>query len=198
MKNNMIKYLACAGMALGLAATVQAATITGGISLSGGPITVNTGDLATGTVVTGFGSAFVSSVNGSYAGVGTGTLSPTVFTAGFTFVPPTPAGAEIWSFWGPNPSGPGTVVFDFLLNSIQSVSQGIDVNGIHFLNVSGTGTLQIGGLTDTPGSYLLTANSANETFSFSSSNGTLPDGGTTALLLGAALSTLGLIRRKLA
>src|ERR1035441_5269659 len=112
MKNNMIKYLACAAMALGLAANVQAATITGGISLAGGPLAVNTGDLATGTKVTSFGSVGITSVSGSYAGliVAPNPGTPTVFTGGFTFVPIGPiVPTELWTFWGPG----ATVLYSF-------------------------------------------------------------------------------------
>jgi hypothetical protein len=199
MKNNIIKYMACAAMALGLAATVQAATITGGISLAGGPLVVNTGDLATGTAVTGFGSVGVTSVSGSYASivVAPGAGTPYVYTQGFTFLPSPglPTGpVNIWAFYGNN----GITVYDFWLSTVQTVSQGILPNGTHFLDVSGMGTLDIGG-DSVLGSYTLTANSASSTFSFSSSNGAqVPDGGMTVMLLGAALSGLALIRRKLA
>jgi hypothetical protein len=192
MKNNIIKYMACAAMALGLAATVQAAQITGGISMSGGPITTDTGNLLTATAITGFGTVVVSSVSpvGTYSSV---PLLTSVATAGFTFLPSLPTAIRIWRF------DIGSTAYWFDLSSIQAVTQGLDVNGNAELDIVGRGTLDVTGFDPTQGSYKLTANSASASFSFSSSNGAMvPDGGVTVMLLGAALSGLALIRRKLA
>jgi hypothetical protein len=191
MKSSM-KYLVTAVVAAGLTVTAQATSITGGISLAGGPVAVNTGDLATGTTITSFGTVTTTSVSGDYMPVTAGT--PVTTLTGFQFKPtlsPNPT-VNVWGFTF------GGKTYSFDLSNVQNVSQGIDMNGTHFLSITGTGTLHISGLTDTAGSYLLTANSAASTFSFSSSNGALPDGGTTVMLLGAALSGLALIRRKLA
>jgi hypothetical protein len=83
----------------------------------------------------------------------------------------------------------------------SSANSSIAGNGPHnpFLNQTATFTLAIAGLT--AGDSVTSA-----TFSFGTTpgidvpgvpGGPVPDGGTTALLLGAALSGLGLIRRKL-
>ena len=196
MKSNIRKCVASVALAMGMSLTMQAASITGGISLAGGPIGVNSGDLATGTAVTSFGVVHVSNVNGDFTPAVAGTLVTT--TTGFTFLPglsPSPA-LNVWSF------AVGGNTYSFDLGVINNVSQGVMANGTHFLNISGSGTLHITGFTDTPGSYIFTANSAAETFSFSSSNGaqppSVPDGGTTAILMGVALSGLALLRRKLA
>jgi hypothetical protein len=184
MKNNIIKYMACAAMALGLAATVQAATITGGISLSGG-YTTDTGVLGTATAFTGFTSVVVAAgPTGSYVG----TAGDAVVMFPFTFSPVTLPVSPLWL------TTPGGVDYWFNLTSMS-----VNTHNSAVLDISGSGILHIDGFTDTPGTWVFTANSLSDTFSFSSSNGTtVPDGGTTALLLGAALSALGLIRRKLA
>jgi hypothetical protein len=104
-----------------------------------------------------------------------------------------PGAIRIWRF------DIGSTAYWFDLGSIQSVSQGYDVHGNSFLDIVGMGTLDVTGSDPTAGSYTLTANSASASFSFSSSNGAqVPDGGMTVMLLGAALSGLALIRRKLA
>jgi hypothetical protein len=196
MKSSIIQYLATAVVAAGLTLTAQATSITGGISFSGGPVAVDTGDLATGTTITSFGDVRVASVSGDYTAVAVG-ISVRIST-GFQFKPaliPNPT-VDVWVITAPIFAGGANYSFD--LSNIQNVSQGVDVNGTHFLSITGTGMLHITGFTDTAGSYLLTATSAASTFSFSSSNAALPDGGATVMLLGAALSGLALIRRKLA
>jgi hypothetical protein len=70
------------------------------------------------------------------------------------------------------------------------------------LSLRGTGTASITGFDDTPGVWILTFNTADNgvTFSFSGSSAAVPgvpDGGTTLILFGVAMSVLGLIRRKL-
>ncbi len=190
-KTNAAKYVAVAALAFGLTLSAQAIRISGDISFSGGPMEVNTGDLSTGTAITGFGTVTTTDVSGDYASVTSGTLVNT--TTGFQFIPslaPSPA-VDVWRFVF------DTRTYSFDLGLIQGVSQGI-VNGTRYLQITGTGTLHITGLEDTPGSYLLTADSANSMFSFSSHSAAIPDGGMTLLLLGAAFSGLTLLRRKLA
>jgi hypothetical protein len=189
MKN---KSLILAGVAATLMAFSAAAVpITGGLSLAGGPVVVDTGSLATAQAITSFGNVAVTSAGGSYASITP--FTPVTTTTGFTFLPtlsPNPT-VNVWSFVF------GGKTYSFDLSSIQSVSQGFDVNGNQFLDISGKGTLHITGFTDTIGTYIFTANSASDTFSFSSSNGAVPDGGTTVMLLGAAFAGLALLRKKL-
>src|SRR2546423_402095 len=82
-----------------LCQTVGAASITGGISLAGGPVGTDTGNLATATKITSFGTVTTSgSGTGTYAAVAGGTSVPT--TTGFTFNPiliPSPT-LNVWSF----------------------------------------------------------------------------------------------------
>jgi hypothetical protein len=162
---------------------VNAAPITGGISLSGG-YTVNTGNLNTATAFSSFTGVTVSSTSGSFNSVTTGgavTMNPFAFS-------PFPAGGVVplWST-----TAGSTASFD--LTSLTSLQQPGDGS----LTIKGTGTLHLAGFTDTAGSYLFTANSLGGTFSFSSSNAALPDGGITLALLGVALTGVEGLRRKL-
>ena len=190
MKKSTLKNLAAAVVALGLATTAQAIPVTsisGGISLAG-DVTFNTGDINTATAAT-FSAGQVTSIKGSYLGQGivlntAGSVSfpnsPLVFNP---FAPNTP----LWTL----ATTSGNASFD--LTTLTQLSQ----PGDDTLTLKGTGTLHLTGFLDTPGAWLFTANSLGDTFSFSSSNAAVPDGGTTAILLGAALSGLALLRRKL-
>jgi hypothetical protein len=162
---------------------INAAPITGGISLSGG-YTVNTGNLNTATAFSSFSGVTVSSTSGSFTAVTTGgavTMNP------FTFAPfPVGGVVPLWST-----TAGSTASFD--LTSLTSLQQPGDGS----LTIKGTGTLHLTGFSNTPGSYLFTANSLGGTFSFSSSNAALPDGGMTMALLGVALASVEGLRRKL-
>ena len=107
------------------------------------------------------------------------TLNPATVPAGY-----------LWSV----PAGADT--FYFKLNNIVThdvSASSLTVYGIGWL------TSQSGAFGPSIMSYTCTLNSLGGTFTFSSSNGcTCPDGGTTAMLLGAALSGLALLRKKLA
>jgi hypothetical protein len=188
MKSNILKYMACAAVTLGLAATVQAVPITGGISMAG-DYTVNTGNLNTATAFSSFSDVMVTSVAGSYLGAGITMNTPgSVTMSTFTFNP-FPGGGVI-PLWI---TTMGTLA-QFDLTSLTSRIQ----TGNDALELRGTGILKLTGFDNTPGSWIFTANQGGGTFSFSSSNAAIPDGGVTAILLGAALSGLALIRRKLA
>jgi hypothetical protein len=183
MKNNMIKYMACAAMALGLAATVQAAQITGTITMSGGAI-FNTPTVNTATAVTTWVGPSVITSSG-LAGVSLGDL--VTFYSAWQFTP-TVAIPNLWS----------VDMYSFSLTS-SAVSQG---GG--FLNITGTGTLtdiNVSGST-TPFVWSFSSQDPSAgsppTWSWSASTAGVPDGGMTVMLLGAALSGLALIRRKLA
>ena len=192
MKSCILKYVVPAGFLLGLTLTAQAIPIVGGISLSGN-VTYPVPDIDTATAFQSFSGVTVSSVSGSYgvAGVAPGT---DVSMSAFSFNPFAPAGLiPLWQ------TTSGTAA-SFDLTSLGPIAQG---NG--FLILTGEGTLHLSGFDNTPGYWRFSSQQGDTTFSFSSSNGALtpsnagvPDGGTTVMLLGAALSGLALIRRKLA
>ena len=193
MKSITLKYLASAAFASGLVLSTQAIPITGNITMSGGA-TFNAASVNTATAVTSWAPAdFVKSVNGFGGFVA---INDTVTMGGaWTFLPaPGTATPALWSVDG----------FTFDLTS-DIVSQG---GG--FINITGIGTIS-----STHAGYDTTAFNWNfssqdppagtpdhPVWSFSASTVQLPtgvpDGGTTAILLGAALTGLGLLRKKLA
>jgi hypothetical protein len=169
---------------------VQAAQITGTVRMAGA-VTLNDTSLATADNTASFGVVFVTTGDGSY----TGTAGSLVTWKNFGWNPSTAPVNDLWKF-----SYLGND-YTFDLASITSVSQ-----NVNDLLVKGTGTVEISGgfytptiadwsfsITDTSG-----GTSGSFVFGFSDSNTAVPDGGTTVMLLGAALSTLGLIRRKIA
>ena len=188
MKSNILKYLACAAMTLGLAANVQATSIVGDISLAGN-FTVTGGNINTATSFATFNNTMVTAVDGNFTGMtlftpGTITMTP------FTFNPLTPP--AITPLWIAVSGVTLGAAFD--LTAITSISQ----PGDKTLTLHGTGMMKLAGFTDTPGTWVFSGNQSGQTLSFSTSNGNVPDGGMTVMLLGAALSGLALIRRKLA
>ncbi|MBC8094496.1 MAG: hypothetical protein H7Y43_01670 [Akkermansiaceae bacterium] len=185
------KYLlAAATAALLTISSVQAVQITGTIRMAGS-VTLNTTDLSTADNTTAFGVVFVTTGDGSY----TGTAGNLVTWKNFGWNPSTAPVNDLWKF-----TYLGNA-YTFDLANITSVSQSVTD-----LVVKGKGTVEISGgfydptfadwsfsITDTSG-----GTSGSFVFGFSDSNTAIPDGGTTVMLLGAALSTLGLIRRKIA
>ncbi len=164
----------------------QAVPITGGISLAGG-YTTNTGNVNTATAFTSFPSVFVTSVSGSYTGVGTGLGSPLVTMNPFTFNPFNGPITPLWTFMSAGST------FSFDLTALTSILQ----PGDDTLTLKGTGTLHITNFTDTAGTWIFTANQFSDTFSFSSSNGAVPDSGSAVALLGIALAGIEGVRRAL-
>lgn len=184
-----IKWLAMVGALTAMAVTTtQAMMITpgSGISLAGTYVT-DTGDLNTANAFTSFSGVYVASDSGAFATAGVTLLTPgSVSMTAFSFDPfPGTGVTPLWT----TTSG---VSASFDLAPPISVSQ----PGNDSLTLTGTGTLHLAGYDPTPGSWIFTANQGGSSFSFSSSNTALPDGGTTVMLLGAALTGLGLIRRK--
>lgn len=159
----------------------QAVPITGGISMAGG-YTCDTGNINTADAFTSFSGVLITGVSGSYVGVPIGqsvTMIPFVFNP---FVPPV---NNLWSF---THSG---ISYAFDLTAITSRIQ----NGDDTLTLHGLGTLHLTGDSNTLGSWVMTANQGGGTFSFSSSNQAIPDGGTTVALLGIALAGIEGVRR---
>ena len=86
-------------------------------------------------------------------------------------------------------SGGNTYSFDL-------VTLSLDQQGHNTLNLSGMGNLDITGFDTTPGMWVFTANQGGGTFSFSSSNASVPEGGSALILLGLGLVGLEALRRK--
>jgi hypothetical protein len=189
MTTKLIKFLIVPAVMASLSMSVQAIPITGQIDLTG-TATADNSDFLAAHEFTSFSGVTVGGLpSGTYAGVADGQAvsmpSPVVFA-------PTPnlPVSPLWTFTI------GATTYDFNLTSL-SVGP-ISANSIQ---LDGSGTLQVTGYTDTPGSWILNASSyGSDTFTFESSNTAagVPDGGTTVLLLGASLTGLALIKRRLA
>ena len=192
MKNKWLVTTAVAAL-VGFTATVQAVPISGAITFKGG-VNLNTASAGTATAVTGWTgvgaggtpTVLLSSLSAGAVAPLTGVLfaAPWSFNSG--------AIAGFWSVGG----------YTFDLASSAIFSQGGFPASV---SVTGTGVIKHAGFDDTTGTWAFSTQDPSVTlpgnnspqFSFSAATGTVPDGGATVLLLGAALSGLSLIRRKL-
>jgi VPDSG-CTERM motif len=191
-----IAMVACFGIVAS-----QAIPINGSISFTGGATLNDALGSATGftafdnvAVLGGFETGDYTALNGG--GNFGGTLVFNTFNFGSNILDPNPV--TLWTVTA------GGVTYSFSAASVSIVSQ--DSN---FLNLSGTGTASISGGTYDPtaGTWSITGTAQGEkTLTFSASTivagssggGGVPDGGTTVLMLGAAFSTLALLKKKLA
>lgn len=174
-----VAFLACAAFS----PQAQAVMISGGISL-GGTYTTDTGNINTADAFTSFSGVFVVSGAGDYSGVPGGTgvsMNP------FTF---DPFGGPVVPLW--------TFMFAGSTYSFDLTSASIVTQGGNSLVLEGAGDLMITGFDTTPGSWVFTANQGGGSFSFSSSNAAVPEGGSALALLGIALLGVEVLRRKLA
>lgn len=196
-RNNMNKTLltVLTGAALSFAVQqAEAATITGSIDMSGTAILDNT-SLGSATKVNSITGATVGGIpTGSFTGTG----GDSVNWNGFGWNPSTTPVTPLWSF---TDAGTGST-YSFTLNSISVESQSNT-----FLNLLGNGKLSITGGTaaadDTYGKWSFTISNptggkhSNFAFTFANSQTAVPDGGATAMLLGAGFLGLAGLRRKL-
>ncbi len=196
---NMKKTLSIiAGIAAVMAVTTAQASpmITGTVNF-GGNVTLADGS---GTTVSTVGSATeVKAWSGTYVSSSSGNLSAP-FLTGVTFTAPWVFGAgkaNLWSYT----TGGDTFTFS-LITSTAAVLSGSPLT----LSSTGSGTIwdSLGNYAATPGTWAFstqdpsgTDTSGNPVFSFSAASGTVPDGGATVMLLGVALSAVGLLRKKL-
>jgi len=197
MKNKWL-MMAAVAVVVSLSESVQALpTITGNIQFTGG-VTVNTGNLTTATAISSYSSLSVQAFaeTGSYLPLN---LGGGVGQNGITALSFTP-----FSFGG-NVLGPSNPLIPLWTVTLSGITYSFDANSVTiatqnsgFLNLTGTGTAHITGFQDTAGTWTITdTGSSGPTFTFGASSTAVPDGGTTMVLLGAALSGLGLIRKKL-
>jgi len=177
---NIIKFAAVAAIAVALTQTVQAVPITGNIGFSG-KVQLNSGSVQTATQATAWFNTVVNGQSGSFAGVADGTsvaiATPWSFTSG-----------AVGSFWSV-----GGFTFDLISSSIYSQDS-------LFLNVILTGTVSAAGFEATAftGTFQVANPPSNgqTTFTERLSFNAVPDGASTILLLGSALTGLGLLKRK--
>ena len=193
MKNNIIKYLASAALAVGMVSAVQATPINGSIgftgiySQNGGTI----GNLASATSMTIINTVAHPIIVNVATGDLTGAGAPITYATpiGVNGNAPSLIGLQLWS------ATKGLITYSLLVTSeTQSFTSGTQ------LNLTGTGTIRDGTAADnTAGTWQIGFGVSGESFTWQSTSATsVPDGGTTAMLLGAALSGLALLRRKLA
>jgi hypothetical protein len=173
-------------------------SIAGVISFSGSASTDNS-NLSVATKFLTFGTVTVgeaAGLSGDYAGTAGAVVTFTPFT--FDPVGASLPVAPLWTFM----SGGNT--YSFTLESLN-----VDFVSPRFLNLSGLGTASITGpgveKLDTAGLWSLSGQTFGEaSFTFSSSTEVpppatnVPDGGTTAMLLGFSVLGFGILRRKVA
>ncbi len=189
MTTKLIKFLMVPAVIASLSMSAEAIPITGQIDLSG-TATADSSDFLTATEFESFTGVTVGGApSGTYAGVADGQAVSMANPVVFAPTPVLPV-SPLWTFTI------GTTTYDF---NLKSLSVGpISANSIQ---LDGSGTLQVTGYDDTPGIWILNASTfGSDTFTFESSNAAagVPDGGTTVLLLGVSLTSLALIKRRLA
>jgi hypothetical protein len=191
---NIIKMAGVAAEALAETSTLQATNITGNIGFTGS-VTYDTSSAGTATEVTGWVNPQVSpSVpTGTFFGVVLPGQLVTFTTGDWLFND----SATINPFWMVDG-------FTFELTSSHIVSQGVvstpGTDG--YIIVSGTGMVSGNGYTPTVMNWSFTsqdpiAGQNPDSWSFSASANSVPDGGATVMLLGIALSGVALLRKKL-
>jgi hypothetical protein len=190
MKNltkTILAVLATGVLSCGLfSQQAQAVPITGDI-VNGGQITFN-GPLVTATQVTHWFSAGTHNDGFSTVFAVTGDL------ATFISVFDEAQMAQPWDFGSGGPQAGlwsvGGFTFDLASSTIVTQIPG-------FLNVTGVGTITGNGFDPTQAQFTLTVTRLGSQLVFGAITNTVPDGGTTVMLLGAAIGALGLARRAL-
>jgi hypothetical protein len=185
MKNKWIKIAGAVVAAVAVAANVQATPIAGSIGFTGTYTANGTfDDLTTATSMT-ITSVAIASETGVFATATTPTFkSPIAVNPANNLIP----SVQLWTVLV------GGVTYSMVVNTevetLDTSSQ---------LNLAGTGTLEDGTAADnTAGTWQLGFGANGNSFTWQSTSGNnVPDGGTTAMLLGGTLMGLGLIKRKL-
>jgi hypothetical protein len=191
MKNKWLTIAAVTAAAGGFAGVAQAIPISGDITFAGG-VTLNTSSAANATEVFAFtgnngtGSPYVVSADGSFSGLAGDSAT---FAGDWLFN--SGAVAKLWSVGG----------FTFDLTSSHIAFQGGSPAGVV---VDGIGAI-IGPSGFDPEamtwSFSISDPGAGTpeglVFSFQSADGSVPDGGTTAMLLGLGVLGLGMLKKQI-
>lgn len=189
----MKKLLSLGGLLLALAAAnfASAVPISGKVYFNSTGATVDTGNLATANAYTGFDPVFVStglsSPTGDYAGLGGVAVTFNTFNFGTPVVP--------FTLW--------TIISGGLKYTFEASSVTITEQNVNFLNLKGNGLAKITDLLDndvgydaTSGTWTITnTGQGGQVFTFGATTA-VPDGGTTAALMGLGLVAVGMIARR--
>ena len=163
-----------------IAAPAMAVPINGSIGFSGA-FTTDNADFSLATAFTSFSDVRTVGISdGTYAAVPSNT-APVTFSA-FSFA--APSITPLWTFVHLGI----TYSFDATTVIVDKTSSTITAQG--------SGIAKVTGFDNTVGIWIITANKAGTNLSFSAST-SVPDGGTTALLLGAGLIALSLFAIRL-
>jgi hypothetical protein len=191
--NKLKKFAVATLLVLGLTSAATALPIIQGtIDFTLGNVTLNgntSGGAGSATAITSFGGTTVVNPSVAPTGAYAGTeWTPVTFLAsGFQFAPalnPNPV-VDLWTF------DFNSKTYSFALTS---VSHNFSLGA---LNLAGMGVLSITGYEDTLGTWSFsTTGSGPTTFGFVAGNVAVPDGSTTAALLGFALVGLSLAARR--
>lgn len=174
------------------AGTAAANEFTGSITFGASGVTTDNPILADDTMFNLTGVT-ISETTGVYATLGSPALN--VLFNGFVFTGNS-AVATVKPLWSYNI---GTTEVTFDATSVKAQWQNTVGSSGEWI-ISGTGMADISGYTDTPGTYTINlSDSGNLAVAFdatAAAHTTVPDGGSTVALLGAALTALGLFTRK--
>jgi hypothetical protein len=180
MKNSLIKLASSLLLAFAVCHSANANPISGTINFTGG-VTFDTGNPVTATAVTGWDNTKVQGASGDF--VTEGVVQGDVVTFNAPWSLNSGALDNFWSVDG--------FTFDLIASKIVFQAYGAVV-------VTGTGTVSHEGYDSYVGDWTFSANNpVDRSGNFSFSGGSaVPDGGTTAMLLGAGLVSLSLAARR--
>jgi len=197
MKIKWVGMAAIATVALGLGGIAQAIPISGDITFACG-VTLNTSSAGTASEVLswtgpgGTGNPIVISDDGSFSGIAPGS------TAAF---------ASPWFFNSGSVSALFTVGgFTYNLTSSKVIFQGAGAGGLAGVVVDGIGSISGNGLDSEAMMWSFSTSDPSAlgvdaaVFSFqvaAGTTGTVPDGGTTAMLLGVGVLGLGMLKKQI-
>jgi hypothetical protein len=199
---NMIKIASVAVVAFALTQTLQAVPINGSIGFTGTGVTYTGNGPGASTGVTSWINPYVASDTGAFQTPGYITPNPgeaVTFEGNNTTTWLFNTTSPILNFWVA-----GNFTFELLSSSITS--QGGSVGTTGFVVVNGMGIISAtganpAGFTPTLMSWSFTsqdpaAGSNPTSWTFSASANSVPDGGSTVMLLGLALSGVALLKKK--
>jgi len=192
--NKTIKLAFAAAVVFAAIEVAQAVPITGAVGF-GGTVYLDTANANTATEATAWGSGYVVSTHGTLTAVPF--FSSVSFTSSPWFVDSSSGGDDtlIQPFWSV-----GGFTYHFLSSTITRQDGGhLDIDFTGTVSAAGYDTTAFDGAWSTSNDNGNSGNTSTQfTYSatFSSTVPSVPDGGTTVLLLGSALAGVGFLKRK--